>query len=400
MKTVGIVAEYNPFHSGHEYHIKKTREVLGDCAVVCVMSGDFVQRGEPALYSKYARAEAAVRCGADLVIELPLPWALSSAEGFARGAVGLLEDIGAEYISFGSESGDVEAIENAAEALLSEDYSIQLKKILKEKPEISFATAREKALRELAGESAAIVRGANDSLAAEYLKTIRALGSNIRPVGVKRYGNVHDSKGENGFLSASEIREHYENGRDISALVPDAAGIIYKEENEKGRIVRKELFETAVLSKLRALAPVYFDALPDSGDGLGDRIYKASRTSASIDELYTAAKTKKYAMSRIRRVCMCAVLGIISGMNEGKAPYVRVLAANGKGCAVLRMISDKNNIPLITKPAEINKYDKKLRDLFATGVYAHDITALCYRNRNMRKGGMEWLVSPKIVKYE
>ena len=399
MKTVGIVAEYNPFHAGHEYHIKRTRELLGECAIVCVMSGDFVQRGEPALFSKYARAEAACRCGADVVIELPLPWALASAEGFAKGAVELLEKLGAEAISFGSETGDTEAIENAAEALLSEDFSIRIKKILQEK-EISFAAAREKALREIWGERADIVKGANDSLAAEYLKAIKVLGSHMEPLAVKRLGNGHDSCGEKGFLSASEIRERFLTGEDISAFVPERAAILYKEEETAGRIVEKELFETAALARLRGLDGDYFNSLPDCADGLGDRLYKASKTASSLEEVYTSAKTKKYALSRVRRAVMCALLGIGAGEKEGGVPYARVLAANERGCGVLREISDKKTIPLITKPAEIRKYDKKLQDLFATGVYAHDIVSLCYGNKSERKGGKEWQTSPKIVKSE
>ena len=399
MKIVGIAAEYNPFHAGHEYHIKRTREMLGDCAIVCVMSGDFVQRGEPALFSKTARAEAACRCGADLVIELPTPWALSSAEGFARGAVGLLEDIGAEVISFGSETGDIQAIENAAEALSGEEYSILIKRILKEK-KLSFAAAREKALREIIGEKADIIKGANDSLAVEYLKAIRLLKSSMQPLAVKRLGNGHDSCGEQGFLSASEVRERFQKGENISPFVPEMATEIYNEERGAGRVVEKELFETAALARLRALDAESFRSLPDCADGLGDRLYAAVRTASTLEEIYASAKTKKYAMSRIRRACMCSLLGLSAGMNEGKVPYARLLSANGRGCMVLREVSDRKTIPLITKPAEIYKYDKKLQDLFAVGVYARDLLSLCYCNKNERTGGKEWQISPKIVKSE
>ena len=399
MKIVGIVAEYNPFHAGHEYHIQRTRELLGDCTVVCVMSGDFVQRGEAALFSKFARAESACRSGADLVVELPLPWALSSAEGFAGGAVGLLEDLGAEFISFGSETGDTEAIESAAEALSGEEYSNLIKKILKKK-EISYAAAREKALREITGERAEIIKGPNDSLAAEYLKAIRSLQSSMKPLAVKRLGNGHDSCGERGFLSASEIRERFRNGEDISPFVPEKAAKIYNEERAVGRVIEKELFETAALARLRALDAESFRALPDCADGLGDRLYAAVRTASALEEIYASAKTKKYAMSRIRRAVMCALLGLSAGMNGGKVPYVRLLSANERGCRILREISDRKTIPLITKPAEIRKYDKRLQDLFAVGVYARDVVSLCYCNKNERTGGKEWQMSPQIVKSE
>ena len=399
MKIVGIVAEYNPFHMGHEYHIKKTREMLGECVILCVMSGDFVQRGDAALFSKNSRAEAACMCGADIVIELPLPWALSSAEGFARGAVGLLADIGAEYISFGSETGDIRSIEKAADILNGEDSVELIKTILKKEPEMSFAAAREKAIRNLAGDdSAKIISGANDSLAVEYLKAIKKLGADISPIAVKRAGNAHDGYGEEGFFSASEIRKLFYEGKDVSCYLPEEAAKIFADEINAGRVINKELFETAVLARLRALDENYFLSLPDSNDGIGNRLYRESRKCASLDELYNAAKTKKYAMSRVRRISMCALLEIKSGMNDGKPPYARVLAASANGCRALRKISDEKKISLITKPADINKYDNKLQQLFAIGVYAHDVFSLCYKSKSERIGGREWLISPKIVK--
>ncbi len=401
MKIVGIVAEYNPFHMGHEYHIKKTRDMLGECVIACVMSGDFVQRGEPALFSKHCRAEAACMCGADIVIELPLPWALSSAEGFARGAVGLLADIGAEYISFGSETGDIDSIEKAADILSREAGVEMIKNILKKEPEMSFAAAREKAIKNLAGEDCAkIISGANDSLAVEYLKAIKKIDVDIRPVAIKREGNAHDGYGEPGFFSASEIRKLFYDGSDISRCIPENAMKVFANEINAGRVVDKELFEIAALARLRALDENYFLSLPDSNDGIGNRLYRESRRCASLDELCNAAKTKKYAMSRIRRITMRALLGIKSGMNAEKPPYARVLAASANGCRALRKISDTKEIPLITKPAEINKYDKKLQQLFATGVYAHDVYSLCYENKSERIGGREWQISPKIVKNE
>ena len=401
MKIAGIVSEYNPFHMGHEYHIKKTREMLGDCVIICVMSGDFVQRGETALFSKYSRAEAACMCGADIVIELPLPWSLSSAEGFARGAVGLLADIGAEYISFGSETGDVDSIEKTADILSREDSIELIKNILKKEPEMSFAAAREKAIRNLAGEDCTkIISGANDSLAVEYLRAIKKLGADISPIAVKREGNGHDGFGASGFLSASEIRRLFYEGKDVSCYLPEEAAKIFADEINAGRVINKELFETAVLARLRALDENYFLSLPDSNDGIGNRLYRESRKCASLDELYNAAKTKKYAMSRVRRISMCALLGIKSGMNDGKAPYARILAASANGCRALRKISDEKKIPLITKPADINKYDNKLQQLFAIGVYAHDVYSLCYENKSERIGSREWQISPKIVKNE
>ena len=173
MAIIGIIAEYNPFHTGHEYHIARRRELLGaDSTVICVMSGDFVQRGEAALYSKFARAEAACRCGADLVIELPLPWALSSAEGFARGAVGLLGALGATHLSFGSECGDVQRLERIAENLIDPAVNAEISRELNENANNSYASARQTVLARRLGDEAKLIEQPNNILAVEYLKAI------------------------------------------------------------------------------------------------------------------------------------------------------------------------------------------------------------------------------------
>ena len=168
MAIIGIVAEYNPFHTGHEYHIARSRELLGaDSTVICVMSGDFVQRGEAALYSKFARAEAACRCGADLVIELPLPWALSSAEGFARGSLGLLGALGATHISFGSECGDVARLEKIAECLIDPMTNAEISRELYENANSSYASARQSVLERRLGDEAKLIEQPNNILAVE-----------------------------------------------------------------------------------------------------------------------------------------------------------------------------------------------------------------------------------------
>ena len=185
MAIIGIIAEYNPFHTGHEYHIARSRELLGaDSTVICVMSGDFVQRGEAALYSKFARAEAACRCGADLVIELPLPWALSSAEGFARGAVGLLGALGATHLSFGSECGDVQRLERIAENLIDPAVNAEISRELNENANNSYASARQTVLARRLGDEAKLIEQPNNILAVEYLKAIYEQRLDITPMTV------------------------------------------------------------------------------------------------------------------------------------------------------------------------------------------------------------------------
>lgn len=401
MKTVGIVAEYNPFHFGHEYHIKKTREQIGEeCAVVCAMSGDFVQRGEAAIYSKFARAEAAVRSGADLVVELPVPWALSSAEGFARGAVALLGAVGAEYLSFGSEAGDVAPLHALADILAAPETNDRIKERLASDATLSYAAARQLAVRDAAGDKAALLEQPNNILAVEYLKAISALSLDMTPMTVAREGAAHDGESAAGsrVRSAMDIRRALAQGADIASLVPPAAAAVYTREREQGRAQDRERMELAVLSRLRMLPEEAYAALPDAQHGVGARLYEAARREASLDAVLAAAKTKRYALSRIRRMCMCAAVGVTVGMSAGTPPYIRVLAATERGCALLRALDAKEGgLPVITKPASVKQFSAECTQVFAAGAYAHDLFALAFAAEQERKGGGDWRISPKIV---
>ena len=232
MKAVGIVAEYNPFHGGHQYQIRKIRESCGaDTPVVAVMSGDFVQRGEAASYDKFTRAEAAVRGGVSLVIELPLPWSLSSAEGFARGGVGLLGATGVVgTLSFGSESGNLSAIEKTAAVLDTPEYNEALKAMLA--GGTPFAAARAGAARALLGNTAAVLNTPNDLLAVEYLRASAKLGHTFKYIPVRREGSVHDGAG-----SASELRALLREMKTRAALPVITKSARIRDENETARHV-------------------------------------------------------------------------------------------------------------------------------------------------------------------
>lgn len=233
--VIGIVAEYNPFHNGHARLIEQTRAQLGAvCPVVCVMSGDFVQRGSPAVYSKFARAEAAVRCGADLVLELPLPWSLSSAEGFARGAVGLLGSLGVvTHLSFGSECGELDPLQRVAEALLDPLLGEDLRAELRSG--IPFAAARQQAVARRVGALAELLQAPNNILAVEYLKAIYDQRLELHPLTVLRTGAQHDRFAEGNIRSASELRMRIGTGEDVSTFLPRAAAEICAREKTRGR---------------------------------------------------------------------------------------------------------------------------------------------------------------------
>lgn len=401
MSVIGIVCEYNPFHNGHEYHIRISRNKLGeDSPVICVMSGDFVQRGEPAVYSKFARAEAACLCGANLVIELPVPWALSSAESFARGSVALLSSLGATHISFGSESGEVEVLEKIARTLLEPQLNNDIKLLLNQNPNMSYAFARQLAAEERLGELSRQMEMPNNILAIEYLKAIYELRLDINPMTVQRCGGGHDrvSNGP-GPKSASELRSLIFKGKVPTEYIPGNAAGIYEREREQGReISDRGNFEIAMLSRLRMFSPEYFSSLPDGADGAGMRLYKACRSESSLNAILARTKTKRYAMSRIRRMCLNACLGVKAGMNEGVPPYARVLAADETGCALLKNISKKQSIPIITKPASVKALGSECSDLFELGAYAHDLYTLGFSAEYERKVGLDWQTSPKIVK--
>ena len=367
--------------------------------MVCAISGDFVQRGEAAMYSKFARAEAACLSGADLVVELPLPWALSSAESFAAGAVGLLASLGATHLSVGSESGKLDELAELAGALRDEDIYNEVKILQNVDGSLSFARARQLALEKRLGEKAGLLETPNNILAVEYLKAIDGLGLSMKALTVQRLGSAHDAHSDLPVRSASQLRAMLREGDARGCFVPDIAGAVYTRERQQGReLSHAAAMELALLSRLRMLGKTAFEETPDASGGLGERIYQAVQQASGLDELYALAKTKRYAMSRVRRVTMCAALGISKGMNEGNVPYARILAANDSGCALLRQLSDSAAVPLITKPAHVKALSPKAANLFAVGAKAHDLFSLCYSSKDERKPGEDWRHTPFIVK--
>lgn len=399
MRVVGIVTEFNPFHNGHALLLERAREAMGeDTAVVCCMSGDFVQRGEAAVWSKFARAEAAARCGADLVFELPLPWALSSAEGFARGGVGLLAALGVvDCLCFGSECGETEPLERAAEALLSPALAAELRRELESG--IPFAAARQRALAAVTDEETArLVETPNNILAVEYIRAIYELGLDLGFMTVRREGAEHDGQGEGSIRSASELRSRIAAGKSCSGFMPDAAIAVFEREAERGRgPVLMEALEPMLLARLRMLPDEEFSRLPDASEGLGNRLRAAVRDEPTLDGVLAAAKSKRYALSRIRRMTMCACLGVREGMAEGVPPYARLLAASERGRELLRRAQDKSRIPIITKAAAARQLPRETLSVFELGSGARDLYVLGYRAAAERRGGTDWRTGPALV---
>ena len=401
MDVAGIIAEYNPLHLGHTLQIRRTRELLGaDSAVVCVMSGNFVQRGDFALVRKHARAEAAVRSGADLVVELPLPWAVSSAEGFAEGAVQVLAGTGVvTHLSFGSECGDAALLQEVAAALDSAEYSDRLRTLLE--GGMSYAACRQAAVEDILGtEKAAVLEKPNNNLGVEYCRALSRRNSSISPVAILRQGAEHDGCAVDGIASASEIRRLVRQGETEEALVLMAPAMaeIYRREEAAGRApVLAETSERAMLARLRSMTEAEFGRLDEGGEGLGNRFCAAVRTASGLQELLEGVKTKRYAYARLRRMVLWAYLGLEPGSRPEKVPYLRILAANERGRTLLRQMREMTALPVITKPAEARQLSEDARSVFELEAKATDLYTLGYPRLEAAAGSFEWRESPVIL---
>lgn len=398
MHTVGIVCEYNPFHLGHLYQLRETKRLLGaDAAVVCVMSGDFVQRGEAAVFDKFARAEAACRCGADLVAELPLPWCLSSAEGFAFGAVSILAALGCDTLSFGSESADVETLSKLAALAAEPKTQERIRALMDADAALSFARARQLAAAETLGGAAAALSDPNDILAVEYLKAIAKTGAAMQPLAIRRTGAGHDSGEEGAYPSAMRLREKLQKGEDLFPCLPNDAWAVYRREMQAGRMRDGRLLETALLSRLYRLGPEDFDSLPDAGGGAGRRLYQALWQSPGLEHTVKAASTKRYTAARMRRMLLCAALGVCADDTKAAPPYIRVLASGEKGRALLASIRGKAAITLINKSGEIKKCGFQAEKVFKCGADAHELYRLSCPAPERGIPGEDWRKSQIIV---
>ena len=402
MQVAGIIAEYNPLHCGHLYLMEQVRSQLGgDTAILCVMSGNFVQRGDFALLRKHARAEAAVRSGADLVLELPLPWAVSSAERFAVGGVETLLATGVlTHLAFGSESGDVCALQRVAAVLNSRAFSTALRDQLRAGD--SFAAARQRVVAALLSqEDARLLESPNNILGVEYLRCLLSRGTEVQPLTVSRRGTAHDGQLREGeFPSASAIRGLFAEGKRDAAfsLLPKPMAAIFRREEAAGRApVFFQNCQRAILARLRQMEEVDFFRLDEGREGLCNRLYAASRTAASVEDVLSAAKTKRYALSRLRRMVLWAYLGLAPGDVPEAVPYLRVLAANGTGRAVLRKMQKAASVPVLTKPAGIRRLPASAKELFQVEARATDLYTLAYPDLSSSLGGMEWREGPVIV---
>ncbi len=368
MSTVGIIAEFNPLHTGHKRIIDHAHTIAD--TVICVISGNFVQRGDVAIIAKQKRAEFALRCGADIVAELPVLWSMSTAQNFALGGVWQLYNLGCDKILFGSECGDIDRLTEIADTLAGDGFFELVTE--KAKSGVTFAVAREAALSEL-GFDASILQSPNDNLAIEYILAAKKLNLPIEFCCIKRVGAPHDSdRIVDDFVSASYIRQELIKGNigySERFMPREIRGIL----NADG-IADISRLENAILCALRTKTPEELSRLPDISEGLHNKIYFSARVATSLDELYNMIKTKRYTHARIRRLVLSAFLGIDNTFFMRTPPYVRVLGFNANGALHLKHATGV--IPLVTRASHIKQSDADSQRVFETECRATDLYAL------------------------
>ena len=386
MSVTGIIAEFNPLHKGHEFLIKEAKKYG---TVVCVISGNFVQRGDVAIAEKRIRALSALKCGADLVIELPVLWSMSTAQNFALGGVSALKAAGCDKIIFGSESGDISPLQKAADIMCSPEFSENVASELKKG--VTFAAARQTAAEKL-GLDPGILSGANNNLGIEYIAAAKSLGYNPEFYTVKRLGAAHDSMEEAEFVSASLLREKLkEQDYDFcKKYMPESILPLYQSES----IADIKLLERSILSVLRTKDIKDLKKLPDLSEGIENKLFSSIRLATSVEELYNTVKVKRYTLARIRRLVLSAFIGADSSFFMKPLPYIRVLGFNSNGEQLLRKQSF--SVPIIVKVSDIENLSDEAKRVFQTEVMATDLFSLALNSP--MPCGLEY--TAKLIKTE
>lgn len=359
MKTAGVICEYNPFHLGHARHFNEIRNILGeDTAIICAMSGNYVQRGLPAMWDKYTRANAAVACGADLVLELPITKVLQSAEGFAQGGVEILSQLGCvDVLSFGAECPDGDSLMALARKLDTPACGAALRKYLDQGQ--PYAAARQLAV----GDTTGILSSPNNILGIEYCRAILRCDSQMTPLVIHRTGDYHALTADANEPSATAVRALFPHGNWKDYVPLNAAPYLNTPHYDL------RFGERAMLARLRALSDEEWEHCAHGSEGLWSKVMKASRTEATIEGILTKAKSKRYPRTRLQRLILCAYLGISQQDLQHPINYVRVLAASSAGRTILRKIKNAASLPLVNPgecPTDLAYYRLETRaaDLF------------------------------------
>lgn len=366
MKISAVICEFNPFHNGHKYLLDEIRKQGYDC-IICIMSGSFTQRGDVAIFDKFERTRVALKNGADLVIELPTPFAVASAERFAKGGVRIIKATGVvDKVFFGSEAADKKLIQKASQATENPEVNTILNNYMD--CGCYYPAALENAVKKVFGaEISDILKEPNNTLGVEYVKELDSSGINWDTIG--RVAVEHDSNTfKDSFASASLVREMIFKGEDTSPFTPIS---------DFSNPAKLEFGERAVLYKLKNMSPDEISCLPDVTEGLHNRIYTAVRKCNSLEELFKEIKTKRYTMARIRRIIMSAILGITKDLQNSPIPYLRVLGMTETGKEALSQISKNTSLPIVTGVASaLKSLDEKAKKMLLCDIQATDIRTI------------------------
>ncbi len=388
---LGIVSEYNPFHNGHVHHLKVSKQLTKTDFSIAVMSGNFVQRGDTSLVDKWTKAEMAIRAGVDLVIELPTVYAISSAENFADGAVKILNSLGiVDYISFGSEIGEITPLNDVANILYKEPKEFSALISAQIKSGLSYPKAREIALSQFFGSSrkyTEIISNPNNILGVEYLKALKRHKSNITPLTIKRdYGDYNSKKEKNGIASATAIRTMIKNKKNVHYVVPFETYELLDECIKNGKIVPDlSVFEKEIIYALRKMTLSEIANLPDVSEGLENKIKFSANNYNNLNDLITNIKSKRYTQSRIQRILLYALLNISQKdiiSSKKTIPYIRVLGFNKHGKRIISAIASSN--PKLQIIVSVKKFmesstNNALRNMISKDILATNIYTLGYK---------------------
>lgn len=390
--VLGIITEYNPFHNGHVLHLKESKKITDADFTIAIMSGNFTQRGETSIFDKWAKTEMALRQGIDLVIELPTIYAISSAENFAQGAIKILSTLGIiDYLSFGSEIGEIKALNDVAEILYKEpkEFSDLIKNQLRSG--LSYPKAREIAMSLYFGNSPKYtdaLQNPNNILGVEYLKALKKYKSPIKALTIKRnYSDYNSNTVKKGIASATAIRTMISNGKNVHSVVPFESYEIIEKLIENGEYVPSiKVFEKEIIYILRKMTITEVASLPDVTEGLENRIKTAANSSNTLEELISKIKTKRFTQSRIQRILLYALIGITNRdmeMSKKTLPYIRVLGFNKHGKRIISSIAENNPkakiVVSVKRFLETNK-DPRLQTMMAKDIAATNIYTLGYKN--------------------
>lgn len=348
MSVIGIVCEFNPFHNGHKYLIDSVK--TENDIVVAVMSGNFIQRGEPAIFPKETRVKAALLSGIDIVLELPFVYASASAEFFAFNAVKILSDFGCDRIAFGTENADVESLNKAVDILMKDDFNDEVKKYYNDG--VSFPVARQMAFDKF--NINCDISTPNNILAVEYIKAIRKLNAKIEPITVNRKGaGYNDTNAVDEFASATHIRQLIYNNESFEKYIPDYLLDLYNEDIKKGKYVSTDKLDLAAFSILRSKLGENLTDIANMGEGLDNRIKSAVKNNTQLSKLYDEIKTKRYTHTRIKRAVLSTILDVKSTDLEIAPPYCRVLGFNTKVSSKMGELAKNSKLPFVAVYSDI-----------------------------------------------